>query len=218
LLLGLAAARDQRTVGDADTLAWHADLNTARLGYADAADAISRFYVEQARLQTENRYRITTPDLISIARKIRAERLANYAYVPPGTDDDPQYLDRLRGQIADVASGAVPAPDSPLAITGGPHPDVAARLKAIGRYIPDVVRQELAPYRPAAAAREAAIRAGQADYLSVRCEWCGAPVDEPCRSRRVVPGAGATSNRPRKTPHPSRVEAAEAVLNHRDSA
>lgn len=213
-LLGLAAARDQRTVGDTDILAWHADLNTAHVTYPDANEALTRYYVEQARLEPAQRYRATSPDIIAIVRKIRTERLTNYAYQPPDGDTDPQYLNRLRGQIADVASGAVPAPTTPLALTGGPAPEVAARLKALGRYIPDAVRQDLAAYRPAAAAREAAIRAGHPDYLAVRCTWCDAPEGERCRSRRIVPGAGATSNKPRSAPHPSRVEAAEAALGH----
>ncbi|WP_052397238.1 hypothetical protein [Streptomyces sp. NRRL F-5123] len=213
LLLGLAAARDQRTVGDADTLAWHADLNAASIDYQTAEAALSRFYVDQAGTPADKRYRATSPDIIGIARKIRAERLTNYTYVPPEGDQDPQYLHRLRGQIADVASGAVPAPTTPLAITGGPHPDVTARLAAIGRYIPDHVRQELAPHRPAAAAREAAIRTGSADYLAVDCPWCKARSGQQCQ-RGGRPGA----SRARTTPHPSRVEAAEAALGHRETA
>lgn len=214
-VLALAAARDQRTVGDGDILAWYDDLNAAHVTFDDVRAALARFYVEQARLEPAQRYRATTPDIIATVRKLRTERLANYAYAPPQGDSDPNYLDRLRGQIADVASGTVPAPTSPLALEGGPHPDVAARLKVLGRYIPDGVRQQLAPHRPAAAAREAAIRAGHPDYLAVPCTWCGAREGERCRSRRVVPGAGATSNKPRSTPHPSRVDAA---LNHRDTA
>lgn len=212
-VLALAAARDQRTVGDGDILAWYDDLNTARVTFDDVRAALTRFYVEQASLEPDRRYRATSPDVIGIARKIRSERLTNYAYQPPEGDSDPQYVHRLRGQIADVASGAVPAPTTPLAITGGPHPDVADRLATIGRYIPDHVRQQLARHRPAAAAREAAIRAGHADYLAVDCPWCKARSGQQCQ-RGGRPGAG----RAMTTPHPSRVEAAEAAYGHQETA
>ncbi|PBO24035.1 hypothetical protein CLM85_12610, partial [Streptomyces albidoflavus] len=72
-LLGLAAARDQRIAGEADVLAWHADLNAASINYADADAALTRFYaVEMAGLEPDKRRRVTTPDVIAIARKIRA--------------------------------------------------------------------------------------------------------------------------------------------------
>jgi hypothetical protein len=44
LLLGLAAARDYRTIGEIDVAAWHQDL--ADIDFADAREAVSRHYRE----------------------------------------------------------------------------------------------------------------------------------------------------------------------------
>lgn len=44
VLLGLAAARDQRTVGETDVLAWHEDVGD--LDFADAREALRRHYRE----------------------------------------------------------------------------------------------------------------------------------------------------------------------------
>jgi hypothetical protein len=46
----------------------------------------------------------------------------------------------------------------------------------------------------------------------VSCGWCAAPVDEPCRSRRISPNGGAIKNRRRDTPHPCRVDDAREAM------
>lgn len=182
-LLALAAARDQRTVGDADVLAWHADFNAAGLSYADADAALTRFYaVEMASLKTEDRRRITTPDVISIARKIRSERLANFIYDPPPGDDDPNYLARLRGQIEATATGRRPALTELPALEGGPHPSVAKALAGIGQSGPD---------------EEADGEAGsvrRSGPLGTVCPKCSAAIGRPCRT----PGGKE------RAPHPAR--------------
>jgi hypothetical protein len=43
-ILALAAARDLRTVGDVDVLAWHEDIGD--LDFADAREAVTRHYRE----------------------------------------------------------------------------------------------------------------------------------------------------------------------------
>jgi hypothetical protein len=43
-ILAMCAARDQRTVGRADVLAWWQDLNEAQVTKTDAEAAISRYY------------------------------------------------------------------------------------------------------------------------------------------------------------------------------
>lgn len=135
-LLGLAAARDQRTTGDADTLAWHADLNAAGVSFASASAALSRFYVDQAGLPIDQRYRATSPDIIGLARKLRSERLENFVYDPPPGDSDPDYLTRRRAQLAATGDGIRPAnPDRP-ALDTHPRP-VAALMPAVGRDVPD---------------------------------------------------------------------------------
>ena len=138
------------------------------------------------------------------------DRLERHTETAPPVDPDntAAYLTALNRQRQAIATGQT-APTTQRELTAaGPHPDVAARLAEIGRYIPDEARGALARYRPAAASREIAIRAGQPDYLVVRCPWCDAPTGERCRSRVITTRGGATSNRPRNTPHPSRVDLA----------
>jgi hypothetical protein len=183
-LLALAAARDQRTVGDADVLAWHADFNAAGLSYADADAALTRFYaVEMASLKTEDRRRVTTPDVISIARKIRSERLANFVYDPPPGDGDPDYLARLRGQISATATGRTPALAELPALEGGPHPSVAKALAGIGQSVPgdETAGTEVDSVR----------RPGP---LGTVCPKCSAAIGRPCRT----PGGKE------RAPHPAR--------------
>lgn len=183
-LLGLAAARDQRTVGDADILAWHADLNAAGVSYADAEAALTRFYaVEMASLKAEDRRRVTTPDVIGIARKLRSERLANFVYEPPPGDNDPHYLQRLRGQIEATASGQRPALTEQPALEGGPHPDVAKVLAGIGQSVPDD--------ESAATELDSVRRPGP---LGAVCPKCSAAIGRPCRT----PGGKE------RVPHPAR--------------
>lgn len=137
MLLGLAAARDQRTVGDADILAWHSDLNAAHITYKTAAEALTRYYaVEQPRLPAEHRFRVTVTDLIAVARKMRAERLDNFQYEPGPDDDDARaYLRRRRQQLAEVASGERPAQ---LPAVGTPSPELNVLLGGVGRRVSKV--------------------------------------------------------------------------------
>lgn len=184
-LLGLAAARDQRIAGEADVLAWHADLNAASINYADADAALTRFYaVEMAGLEPDKRRRVTTPDVIAIARKIRAERLENFQYEPAQPDETPrQYLARLRGQISDVASGRRDAPRQAAALEGGPHPEVLRALAAVGRGVPEQAAAEQHPEvkRPGPLGRE--------------CPRCKAAIGRPCRT----PGGRERSPHPRRS-------------------
>ncbi len=121
-------------------------------------------------------------------------------------DDVIGYLQALRGQRHAVAQGYRP-PNDVKAITAGAAADeVTARLKTLGSYVPRQVDEVLDAHRPIKAARRAALIAGEPDALSVPCDWCQADVGEACRSRRVDPNGGATSNRRRSTPHPSRVD------------
>ncbi|MFB7029638.1 MULTISPECIES: cell surface glycoprotein [unclassified Streptomyces] len=86
----------------------------------------------------------------------------------------------------------------------------AARLKALGTYMPRTVRDALAPIRPVRAERERLARAGLPDALDVPCTWCKAETGQPCRDMRLNPTTQATANRRRTTPHPSRLDAATA--------
>jgi hypothetical protein len=127
-------------------------------------------------------------------------------------DDIIGYLAALRGQRQAVARGFQP-PNNVKAITAGPAADeVTDRLKTLGSYVPRQVDEALNVYRPVKAARRTALTAGQPDALSVPCDWCDAPAGEPCRSRRIAPGGGATANKRRATPHPSRLNDARTAM------
>jgi hypothetical protein len=162
------------------------------------------------RHYAQSQWPILPADIATAWTAAVRDRLERHTELAPPVDPDntAAYLTALNRQRQAIATGITPPTTQRELTAAGPHPDVAARLAEIGRYIPDEARAALAKYRPAAAAREAAIRAGQPDYLAVRCPWCDAPVNERCRSRRVVPGGGATSNKPRTVPHPARVELA----------
>lgn len=159
---------------------------------------------------------------VDIARKwtaYRRDRLDRHSDPTPAADPDDvaSWRAELLGTRHAVAHGQQP-PVEQRAITGEPHPDVEARLRAIGSCIPPAVRTELARYRPARAAREAAVAEGRPDPLSVPCEWCRAPIGEPCRSRRTGPDGATRGDARRSTPHPSRVDQAAAELTPQEHA
>lgn len=188
-ILALAAARDQRITGDADILAWHSDLNAAGIAYDDANAALTRFYaVDMAGLEPEHRRRVTTPDIIGIARKIRSARLENFVYDGDPDESPAQYLARLRGQLTAVASGKRPAGPAVAAITGPPPAELVSMLAMIGRDVPDEDEDdELSSVR----------RPGP---LGVDCPDCHAPIGRNCRR--------GVSGKERKRAHSSRREAA----------
>ncbi|MET9038444.1 zinc finger domain-containing protein [Streptomyces mirabilis] len=152
---------------------------------------------------------------VDVARRWRAhrrDRLDRHTDPTPAADpDDPVAwrAELLRSRNA-VAAGLA-APSTHRQITGGsPSRHVEERLREIGSCIPPTVRAELARYRPTRATREADAAKGVPDALSVRCEWCHAPVGAPCRQRRASPDGAARGNAVRTTPHPSRVDLAAA--------
>ncbi|MEU6825586.1 hypothetical protein ABZ921_33655 [Streptomyces atriruber] len=155
-------------------------------------------------------YPILPVDIARAWHAFSRERLQRHTDPTPAADpDDPAaWRAELLAHRRAVATGQA-APSSHRQLTsGGPHRNVAARLGTVGSYLPPAVRTELAPYRPARAARDATVSAGRPDALSVRCAWCHAPEGEPCRSRRVGLDGHARGNAPRVTPHPSRVDLA----------
>lgn len=119
-LLALIAARDQRTTGEADILAWHADLNVNDIDYQEAADAVTHFYaIRMARLEDTNRWRITSADVIARVNAVRRQRLENFRYEPSGPEETTEeYLRRLREQKWQVSRGLRPAGLPPA---GGPR-------------------------------------------------------------------------------------------------
>lgn len=159
-------------------------------------------------------YPILPVDVARKWRKYSRDRLARHTDPTPAVNPDnaAAWRAELLGARHAVAAGTT-APSTHRQITsGGPHPDIEARIAAIGSCIPPAVRTQLAPFRTIRAAREAAVAAGGPDVLRVRCQWCHAPEGEPCRSRRMGLDGGARGNAPRTTPHPTRVDLAAAAL------
>ncbi|MEU3282941.1 zinc finger domain-containing protein [Streptomyces antibioticus] len=179
-LLGLAAARDQRTVGRADILAWQADLSAAGLTRSDAETALTAFYQEMASRQPKDRYRVTAVDLIDIAKRARRERVANLRYDGDPDETPEQYLTRLRARTAALADGRI-GPDTGLRALGPgtPDPRLLRELEAVGHDVPED--------GPAGSRRP--VRVGP---LTVPCPACLAPLGRHCRSNgrvRTVPHA-----------------------------
>ncbi|WP_420036080.1 hypothetical protein ACN2WE_31110 [Streptomyces sp. cg28] len=141
------------------------------------------------------------------------DRLVRHTDPTPAADpDDPAaWRAELVATRDAVVSGQI-APSPHRGIEAGRHrPGLKNQLAAVGTYVPDAVRAELAPYRPARAAREAAIAAGGPDVLAVPCEWCQAPEGEPCRRRRITLDGGSRGNAPRASAHPGRIDRARAA-------
>lgn len=210
-LLTLAAAFDRRTVGEADARAWAAALNSTPLD-DDAREAVARHYAESEKWLTPAHVR-------QQRAKIRAARIERANVFDDGRPDETpeQYLARRRALTAAVADGRLEAQTAtqavgltpgtaPPALTGGPAPEVAQRLAALGRRIPDAVADELRPYRPVRAERESLAAHDEPDPLDVPCHWCKARAGQQCCS-------GKNGARNRSTPHPSRVEDATARHN-----
>ncbi|MCM2420286.1 hypothetical protein [Streptomyces sp. RKAG293] len=195
---------------------WHELLGEVPLATAygwDARDAIRAHVLSSP-------YPILPVDIARKWTKHSSDRLARHTDPTPAADpDDPHaWRAELLGTRHAVAAGQRPPHESRALTSDNPHPDLAARLRAIGSVIPPAIRAELSRYRPARAAREAAAVEGRPDPLSVRCEWCKAPEGEPCRARRTDLDGGARGNARRATPHPSRLDLATAALNRQEYA
>ncbi|MEH0574354.1 hypothetical protein QBA54_07620 [Streptomyces sp. B21-108] len=203
--------REDKMERRAQIIMWAGIL--ADVPYDFAVAAIQQHYAQ-------SQWPITPGDIASRWQNVVRDRVSrdNGTFEPndhPGLDPDDVigYLQALRGQRQAVAQGVQP-PNTVKAITAGAAADeVTARLKTLGTYVPRQVDDILDAHRPIKAARRAALTAGEPDALSIPCDWCQAPAGEPCRSRRVDPKGGATSNRRRNTPHPSRVDDATTALH-----
>jgi hypothetical protein len=211
-LLAYIGRLDPRTArtepGEArDQLAqWHDLLGDVPLvtGHGWDARAAARHHIQTSP------FPILPADIGRPWETYRRDRLMRHTDPAPAADpDDPAAwtaeLARTRRAVA--AGQARPAHHRQIT---GPRPDPAlqARLRAAGSCIPSQARAALAPFRPARAAREAAIAQGRPDVLAVRCPWCHAPAGELCRRRRIGPDGGARGTVP-CAPHPSRLDLAD---------
>ncbi|MFJ7997536.1 hypothetical protein ACIQ7D_10375 [Streptomyces sp. NPDC096310] len=205
------------------------DPRTMRTDPGEARDQIAQWhellgdvppatpYGWNARIAARQHIRVSPYPILpaDIARpwdSYRRERIARHTDPTPLADPDDQaaWIAELAGTRRAVATGSA-QPRQDRAITSGRRqvdPELEARLREVGSCIPPAARAALRPFRPARAAREAAVAQGRPDALAVRCEWCQAPVGEPCRSRRIGPDGGACGTTPRATPHPGRLDLA----------
>ncbi|MEU0683697.1 MULTISPECIES: zinc finger domain-containing protein [Streptomyces] len=220
-LLAYIGRLDPRTIrtdqGEArDQLAqWHELLGDVPMATPHGWDA--RVAARQ-HIRTSP-YQILPADVARPWESYRRDRLARHSDPTPSVDPDDQaaWTAELVGTRSAVAAGTA-QPAQARAITSsqeGIDPRLQARLDQIGSCIPPAARAALAPFRPVRAAREAAVAQGLPDALSVRCEWCLAPVGEPCRRRRIGPNDGVRAVTPRGTPHPGRLDLAAAQQAHR---
>lgn len=116
VLLAACAARDARTVGEADVEAWFEDLGD--LDFEDARQAVSQHYRESTD-------RIMPAHIRKLSRIIRDKRRSGriIAALPPGKfEDDPERektiaknRDRLAVMLASIAQRrSVPEEDVPM--------------------------------------------------------------------------------------------------------
>ncbi|MCZ4123657.1 zinc finger domain-containing protein [Streptomyces sp. H39-S7] len=173
-----------------------------------------------ARIAARNHIRISPYPIVAadIGRpweSYRRDRLGRHTDPTPAVDPDDQaaWTAALVSARRAVATGSA-QPMQYRAITSGQRdPELEARLREVGSCIPPTPRAALARYRPARAAREAAVAQGRPDALAVRCDWCLAPIGEPCRRRRTGPDGKARGTAPCATAHPSRLDLATAQQN-----
>ncbi|WSQ12950.1 hypothetical protein OG604_37200 [Streptomyces sp. NBC_01231] len=211
-LLAYIGRLDPRTTrtdqGEArDQLAqWHELLGDVPLATAHGWDA--RISARQ-HIRTSP-YQILPADIARPWESYRRDRLARHTDPTPSADPDDQaaWTAELVGTRRAVAYGTA-QPTEYRQIAGKPSdPRLEAALEQVGSCIPPQALAALAPFRPARAAREAAVAQGRLDVLSVRCDWCHAPIGEPCRRRRIGPDDTARGTARRATPHPSRLDLA----------
>lgn len=109
-LLTLIAARDRRTVGEADVAAWLEDVGD--LAFADARAAVSRHF-------RESREWVMAADIRRHVKAIRAERLKNSDLaIPPADLEGDDYRQAIRDGIRAIGDGRrIP----PAVAQGGGH-------------------------------------------------------------------------------------------------
>lgn len=238
-LLKEAAMRDQRTIGATDIAAWYTDLNVARIGYADALAAVSRYYsIHWPKQPPGQRFRLTAPVLIELVREIREERhvAADYLYEPVGGETGHQYVARLRSEQRAVGDGLPPAFSKAQLVERSDGVTAVAELVsgiAQHRQLPEEVAEVLKRARPsgidvacprcravpgrkctdpATGRRLGILHGSRIDswaILTAACPECRAAIGEGCRELGQPYRGGA---------HHVRVEAAQRTREHESAA
>jgi hypothetical protein len=164
-LLTRCAAFDNRKPSAAAAMAWASALKNVPLD-ADTYAAVDRYYATPPK-DPDQRLWIQPHDIRTHRAALRAGRLEHFVYEPPALETPKEFLENYRRQIEAVASGAVPAPTSAPALTGGPHKSVEDRLAAVGQQVPDGDDEPTPP------------RFGP---LGVHCSACYAPIGLSCKT------------------------------------
>lgn len=201
ILLGHAAAFDNRQPSEAAAEAWAAALHDIPLD-ADAKAAVAAYYTTPPQNPNERLW-ILPHHIRTLRSKIRSKRLENFQYEPIGDETVGEFMARYRGQVQAIASGRAPAPVGRLALEADPKRDreFVKELEARGwegnRTVAD---------SDEAAEADAIRRAGP---LGVECPACHAAIGRPCKS----PGASEKRplGKPRPKPHSARLRAAQGV-------
>ncbi|MCC3766028.1 hypothetical protein [Streptomyces sp. UNOC14_S4] len=173
-LLAHCAAFDNRQPSRAASEGWAAALRDVPLD-EDALASVARYYGTPPR-DPGQRLWIQPHDVRTLRKTIRSERLETYVYDGDPDESTQQYLTRRRHQLAAVASGHQPSPSARVALTGPPHPKVAALLSGVGHAVDDDTAAEIAAVR----------RPGP---LGTDCPTCSAPIGRPCRTPSGKPRA-----------------------------
>jgi len=191
-LLKHCSAFDNRKPSAAAAVAWAAALNDVPFDN-DAKAAVAIYYTTPPK-DPDGKLWILPHHVRTLRTKIRSARLENFQYEPIEGETAAEFIARLQGQIAAVASGRADPPTDRPALTGGPTRDVAAALEGFGRTVPDSDEQ---------AVIDSVRRAGP---LGVECPACGAVLGRPCRT----PGGGDKQplGKTRLKPHSARLRAA----------
>ncbi|QLJ01488.1 hypothetical protein HZZ00_10950 [Streptomyces sp. NEAU-sy36] len=196
-LLGHAAAFDNRNPSAAAAMAWASALHDVPLD--DDAKAAVAMYYTTAPQDPRERLWILPHHVRTLRTKIRNARLENFQYEPVPDETVPEYLARLRGQTAAIASGRIAAPSGPLALEGGPTREFMAELEALGWQGNRTVNED----EPGAEGIDSVRRGGP---LGVECPACHAAIGKPCKT----PGGTDKQplGKPRSKPHSARLRAA----------
>ncbi|WP_438489511.1 zinc finger domain-containing protein [Streptomyces sp. S186] len=191
-LLGHCAAFDNRKPSKAAAIAWASALHDVPLDN-DAKAAVAAYYSTPPK-DPDQKLWILPHNVRTLRSKIRSQRLENFQYEPIANETTAEYLARYRGQVQAIASGRVTPPSGRLALTGGPHRDVAKELAGVGRAVPDSDEESLL---------DTVRRAGP---LGVQCPACSAEIGRPCKT----PGGSSKQplGKPRSQPHTARIRAA----------
>jgi hypothetical protein len=196
-LLAHCSGFDNRQPSVAAAKSWASALHDVPFDQ-DARDAVAAYYTTPPQNPSERLW-ILPHHVRTLRTKIRNARLENFQYEPVPDETTAEYLARLRGQVAAIASGRVSAPSGRPMLEGGPTREFMAELEARGWQGNRTVDDE-----PEAELIDTVRRSGP---LGVECPTCRATIGKPCKT------PGGTSKqplgKPRTKPHSARQRAAQ---------